>query len=183
MIRVLLSLLLMVSPTTTVAHSPTPHHAATKPVKKYAGAGQVVITSFPISPDRAKFPKEKGELIDGFAYINWLVNHSIKPMEDQEQYGRPEVWVMNPVSGYGDCEDYALTKLQMLSDADYPTVLSVRIRGVAVQTDLLGKVFEGHAILEILAPNGSIIFMDNLNPDHLMTRAELEANGYVFADW
>jgi predicted transglutaminase-like cysteine proteinase len=40
--------------------------------------------------------------------VNRRINHSIKPMEDIDQYGKDDVWVVYPKAG--DCEDIALTK-------------------------------------------------------------------------
>lgn len=44
------------------------------------------------------------------ARVNKEVNHDLRPMDDMVQYGKP-LMVIEPVSGYGDCEDYAITKI------------------------------------------------------------------------
>lgn len=46
--------------------------------------------------------------------VNTRVNHNITYMSDQVQYGEPDRWVANPTSGKGDCEDYALTKQEIV---------------------------------------------------------------------
>ena len=51
-----------------------------------------------------------------FGQINRQVNNSIWPEDDERHYGRPEYWNI-PTDGYGDCEDYALTKRKILIDA------------------------------------------------------------------
>ena len=40
-------------------------------------------------------------------------------MDDQRHYGRAEYWNI-PTDGYGDCEDYALTKRRDLIAAGFP---------------------------------------------------------------
>lgn len=46
--------------------------------------------------------------------INREVNSEIKYAEDRDQYKVSDIWVVNPESGFGDCEDYALTKQSRL---------------------------------------------------------------------
>jgi predicted transglutaminase-like cysteine proteinase len=46
--------------------------------------------------------------------VNDEVNASIRYRSDLDQYGVVDWWVVNPPSGEGDCEDYALTKRQRL---------------------------------------------------------------------
>ncbi len=46
--------------------------------------------------------------------VNDEVNASIRYRSDLDQYGVVDRWVVNPLSGEGDCEDYALTKRQRL---------------------------------------------------------------------
>ena len=43
------------------------------------------------------------------AQVNLAVNQSIWPEDDQIHYGRAEYWTI-PTDGYGDCDDYAVTK-------------------------------------------------------------------------
>jgi len=47
--------------------------------------------------------------LDLIRKINREVSKAIWPEDDQKHYGRAEYWTM-PTGGYGDCEDYALTK-------------------------------------------------------------------------
>ena len=74
--------------------------------------------------------------------VNVAVNRAIKPVSDQTQYGRLEVW--NASATAGDCEDYALQKRAQLlhrgfrpedlllamasTGSDHHTVLVVRTR-------------------------------------------------------
>lgn len=125
---------------------------------------------------RAKFPNVRGDRIDALSFINRFVNLSITYTGDVEQYGRRDHWVMHPVSGKGDCEDYVLTKYHILLEAGFPVLGNARVRSVMAG-------IQGHAILELLMPDdGSILFMDNAT-NELMTRPELEARGYKFFDW
>lgn len=87
--------------------------------------------------------------------INLSVNRDIRPMTDIDQYGISEVWVFNPVSGYGDCEDYALTKLYRLVRAGFP-VGRCSIYVVQIMSGDLAKQY--HAILVI----DNVWVLDNL---------------------
>jgi predicted transglutaminase-like cysteine proteinase len=89
------------------------------------------------------------------------------------------MWVQYPADGKGDCEDYALTKLGMLEQLGVPVVTNTKLVSVIVKEP--GGV-EGHEILAILMPKGAVLYLDNMNR-HLMTRPELEREGYTFFDW
>lgn len=86
---------------------------------------------------------------------NRKVNAQIKPMTDQEAFGRNEYWTY-PVD-VGDCEDYVLLKRRDLMES-----------GIRA-TDLLITVVrkpdgEGHAVLTVRTSDGDMI-LDNLNDD------------------
>ena len=49
--------------------------------------------------------------------INSDVNASVQYKTDLEQYSKPEHWV--EAGTFGDCEDYALLKRQLLLNADF----------------------------------------------------------------
>lgn len=131
--------------------------------------------------DAVKFPREDRAVIDAVSRVNDIVNASMVYVTDKEHYGRDEKWVTWPEDGKGDCEDFALTKMEMLRQAGVPVIAVSRIRGVIVM-DARGEILGAHAILELLLPNGSIAFLDN-RFNELMTRRELEAHGYRFFDW
>jgi predicted transglutaminase-like cysteine proteinase len=128
---------------------------------------------------RAKFPGEKPEFVDALADFNRLVNASIIYTPDDVHYGVTDHWVGRPQDGKGDCEDYALTKLELLGEAGFPVISNTRIRSVYVK-DKDGE--DGHAILEVRMPNGAVAELDN-RFDEPMTRRELEARGYLFFEW
>lgn len=139
-------------------------------------------TAKPIPADiiaRAKFPHDDPGLIDALSLLNKFVNAAIQPESDKAHYGVDEMWVMLPADGKGDCEDFALSKLYFLSEAGFPIVTNSRVVGVMIHR---GKSAEGHAILALKLPSGAVAYMDNLN-DELMTRPELERQGYEIVDW
>lgn len=129
---------------------------------------------------RAKFKRSVPEQVDAIAAVNRLVNESIRPEEDKAHYGIDELWVMYPPDSKGDCEDYALTKLGVLSRAGFPIIPNTKIVGVIVTKD--GKNLGGHAILAVRLPSGEVAYLDNRFPEP-MTRKELVARGYAFFDW
>jgi predicted transglutaminase-like cysteine proteinase len=128
---------------------------------------------------RAKAPNEDPKLVDIIAEVNRYVNENIQGESDLEHYGMEDMWVQYPADGKGDCEDYALTKLGMLEQLGVPVVTNTKLVSVIVKEP--GGV-EGHEILAILMPKGAVLYLDNMNR-HLMTRPELEREGYTFFDW
>jgi predicted transglutaminase-like cysteine proteinase len=86
--------------------------------------------------------------------VNVAVNRRIKPMTDQEIYGREEVWAY-PDKGVGDCEDYVLEKRRMLIRSGLP-VSSLLITVVRKPDG------EGHAVLTVRTDMGDFI-LDNLS--------------------
>jgi predicted transglutaminase-like cysteine proteinase len=128
---------------------------------------------------RAKFPHDDPQQVDALALINKAINASIQYQDDRSHYGMDELWVMFPADHKGDCEDYALTKMGVLSEAQFPIVTNARIVGVMVHHD---GAEDGHAVLAVLMPSGAVMFLDNNNAEP-MTKAELERQGYQFVDW
>jgi predicted transglutaminase-like cysteine proteinase len=86
--------------------------------------------------------------------INKLVNDTIKPLTDLDHWGVAEHWDY-PSDGYGDCEDYALLKRQMLVRAGWP-------RSALLMTVVRDKKNEGHAVLTVKTDKGEFI-LDNQN--------------------
>jgi predicted transglutaminase-like cysteine proteinase len=85
--------------------------------------------------------------------VNASVNDSVKPMNDQEIFGKEEVWAY-PDHGVGDCEDYVLEKRRRLHEA-----------GITFSNLLVTVVRkpdgEGHAVLTVRTDEGDFI-LDNL---------------------
>ena len=88
--------------------------------------------------------------------VNFLVNRSIRPMDDLRHYGRADYWTI-PTDGFGDCEDYALTKRKALIAAGVP---ARALRMAVVKT----RQGEGHAVLTIATDHGDFV-LDNLSMD------------------
>lgn len=84
--------------------------------------------------------------------VNRQVNAEIIPMTDQEQYGIEDYWTI-PVSGRGDCEDYALLKRQRLMRAGWPA-------SALLMTVVFDERNEGHAVLTARTADGDFI-LDN----------------------
>jgi predicted transglutaminase-like cysteine proteinase len=138
---------------------------------------------------RAKFPHVNGRLIDELAFINALVNTAMVYEDDQKHYGVPDLWVMMPSDGRGDCEDYALTKMFLIMRLDdaqndpIDPVTSEKLVPVMVHYKEKGKWQSGgHAVLALKLPDRSVMYLD-LNFDEPMTRRELVEHGYQFFDW
>lgn len=87
--------------------------------------------------------------------VNNVVNTTIKPMTDMQQYGVEDYWTY-PDSGYGDCEDYAMLKRRKLMEKGIPA--GDLLMTVVRQTD-----GDGHAVLTVHTDHGDFI-LDNLDP-------------------
>lgn len=87
--------------------------------------------------------------------VNAFVNHSIKPMNDFDIYGKDEIWAYPDQIGAGDCEDYVLEKRRMLA-----------AKGISLSNLLITVVRkpdgEGHAVLSVRTSQGDYI-LDNLS--------------------
>jgi len=66
---------------------------------------------------KCKKPKEYPEVLDK---VNLEVNKKIWYVSDNKNYGKSDVWVVNPENKQGDCEDYALTKQKRLIEKNIP---------------------------------------------------------------
>jgi predicted transglutaminase-like cysteine proteinase len=88
--------------------------------------------------------------------INAEVNAAIRPMDDEAHYGRAEYWTI-PTDGYGDCEDYALTKRKLLTEAGLP---APALRIAVVETPRETR----HAVLTVVTDRGDFV-LDNIYPD------------------
>ena len=104
---------------------------------------------------RNKAPEHMtGKLWRRITSVNLAVNKRIKPMTDQEIYGREEVWAY-PDKGVGDCEDFALEKRRLLIKSGLP--VSNLLITVVRKPD-----GEGHAVLTVRTDKGDFI-LDNLS--------------------
>lgn len=85
--------------------------------------------------------------------INTWANTNIKPVSDQDQWGRVDRWDY-PTSGKGDCEDYVLLKRRLLMEEGFPRQALL----VTVVKDQRGH---GHAVLTVKTDKGELV-LDNL---------------------
>lgn len=99
--------------------------------------------------------------------INLAVNDSVKPMSDNDIYGKDEVWTL-PINGVGDCEDYVLEKQSELHKAG----LSLANLLITVVRKPDG---EGHAVLTVRTNEGDFV-LDNLSDEV----REWRDTGYLF---
>ena len=89
--------------------------------------------------------------------VNRYVNHRVQFVDDVRQYGRADLWSAASETlrrGRGDCEDYAIAKLQMLRSAGF----SDRDLYLVVAKDLVRRA--DHALLVVRA-GGRMLVLDN----------------------
>jgi predicted transglutaminase-like cysteine proteinase len=115
---------------------------------------------------RAKQINLTAQRLSELQKINHHVNRTITEVSDLEQYGREDVWTL-PVSGKGDCEDFALLKRKLLTDRGWP---ASALLVTAVQT----AEGEPHAVL-VARTNQGDYALDNKRNDI----RPVEATGYV----
>jgi predicted transglutaminase-like cysteine proteinase len=99
--------------------------------------------------------------------VNRYVNDHVKPMTDLDHYGVVEKWAY-PDDGYGDCEDYVLSKRKMLMQAGWP-------QSALLVTVVRDKKGDGRAVLTVRTDKGEYI-LDN-QEDQILTWSE---TGYRF---
>lgn len=98
----------------------------------------------------------RGEL-ERIEAVNRYVNRRIEFVDDSRQYGRADLWTAAGDTlkrGRGDCEDYAIAKLQMLRKAG----LSNRDLYLVIVKDLVRRA--DHAVLVVRAA-GRMLVLDN----------------------
>lgn len=105
-----------------------------------------VLPPMKMTPQRAKLLQS----------VSSSVNHRIKPVSDQDNYGKRDYWTM-PVNGKGDCEDYVLMKRAQLM-----------ARGISPSQLLITMVqgSEPHVVLTARTDHGDYI-LDNLRDEVL----------------
>ena len=99
---------------------------------------------------------ERGKL-ERLEAVNWYVNRRVQFVDDQKRWGRADVWSTAAEtlrSGRGDCEDYAIAKLQMLRRAGF----SDHDLYLVIVKDLVSR--QDHAVLVVRAA-GRMLVLDN----------------------
>jgi predicted transglutaminase-like cysteine proteinase len=97
------------------------------------------------------------DAVDRLEAVNVYVNRRVQFMDDERQYGRPDVWSAAAdtlLRGRGDCEDYAIAKLQMLRRAGFTDsdLYLVIVKDLITRAD--------HAVLVVRAA-GRLMVLDN----------------------
>lgn len=86
--------------------------------------------------------------------VNDIVNQTVVARSDQDLFGVVDYWTI--AGKFGDCEDYALTKQQMLHQRGWPI-------GSLLMTVVRDENGEGHAILTARTGRGDFV-LDNRQP-------------------
>ena len=78
----------------------------------------------PVGTAAARFAQaQRGkDAFERLEAVNWYVNKRVRFVDDSRQFGRADVWSAAADTlrrGRGDCEDYAIAKLQMLRRAGF----------------------------------------------------------------
>ena len=102
-----------------------------------------------------KRPANRLELIQR---VNQVTNHRIRYVEDRVQFGRADYWAgaqATLASGKGDCEDYAITKMQLLIASGFrPEDLTLTIAKDMIHGS-------DHAVL-LVRHEGRYLMLDNV---------------------
>jgi predicted transglutaminase-like cysteine proteinase len=117
------------------------------------------VESLNVGPQAAHFAyrlrgKSSFERLEG---VNWYVNRRVQFVDDSRQFGRADVWSAAADTlrrGRGDCEDYAIAKLQMLRHAG----LHERDLYLVIVKDLVRRA--DHAVL-VARVSGHMYVLDN----------------------
>ncbi|MEP2704619.1 MAG: transglutaminase-like cysteine peptidase [Roseibium sp.] len=92
------------------------------------------------------------ELWQQLIAVNSDINSRVRPMTDDDLFGKVEHWAY-PVNGYGDCEEYVLEKQRVLMEAGWPKSALL----ITVAKDVQNS---GHAVLTVRTDHGDMI-LDN----------------------
>jgi predicted transglutaminase-like cysteine proteinase len=163
-------------------HAPTPTYAVVRTTRTYATTintgrpdvfGTIALKVGRTSLDK-RWNKVAGQRVGGAhaAYaaslrgrdeltqveaVNTYVNRAVRFVDDSRQYGREDFWSAASETlrrGRGDCEDYAIAKMQMLRAAGF----SDRDLYLVIAKDLVRRV--DHALLVVRA-GGRMLVLDN----------------------
>ena len=97
------------------------------------------------------------EAVDRIEAVNRYVNRRVSFVDDSRQYGRADLWTAAAATlsrGRGDCEDYAIAKLQMLRSAGFADrdLYLVVVKDLARRAD--------HAVL-VVRTSDRMLMLDN----------------------
>lgn len=116
----------------------------------------------PVTGTPAAYARSLRELdpAEKAALINQYVNRRVRYTEDIVQYGKADYWAPADQTlrrGRGDCEDYAIAKLQMLREAG----VSAHDLYLVLVNDLVRRA--DHAVLVMRAGNRMLLLDDGTN--------------------
>ena len=117
-------------------------------VSRAGGSQALTRVAYSASGDRAEQLRE----------VNAAVNHRITFSEDRVTYGQADHWANAQESlrrGRGDCEDYAIAKMQVLRAAGIPS----RDLMLVIVRDLVRR--QDHAVLAVRTGDGFVILDSN----------------------
>lgn len=117
-------------------------------VSRAGGSQALTRVAYSASGDRAEQLRE----------VNAAVNHRITFAEDRVTYGQADHWANAQESlrrGRGDCEDYAIAKMQVLRAAGVPS----RDLMLVIVRDLVRR--QDHAVLAVRTGDGFVILDSN----------------------
>jgi len=108
------------------------------------------------NPDQCSAPADQAQTVtfdehlwDTLEAVNERVNRTVTNEDDKAHYGRAEYWTI-VTDGYGDCEDFALTKRKELIDSGLP---EKALRVAIVRTWRK----ELHAVLTVATDRGDYV--------------------------
>lgn len=108
------------------------------------------------APEQAQTVHLDQKTWDTLRSVNDNVNRTVRFEDDMDHYGRSEYWTIAS-DGYGDCDDYALTKRKALIEAGLPE-RALRVAVVRTRGNI------GHAVLTVATDKGDFV-LDNLSWD------------------
>ncbi len=119
----------------------------------------VAVERSPVGASAARFAEvQRGkDAFERLEAVNWYVNRRVRFVDDRVQFGRADVWTSAADTlsrRKGDCEDYAIAKLQMLRKAGFADrdLYLVIVRDLARRAD--------HAVL-VARADGRMYVLDN----------------------
>jgi predicted transglutaminase-like cysteine proteinase len=112
-----------------------------------------------VSGASAEFARTLSDLpeIQRLVAVNRYVNSRVSFVDDSRQFGRADLWLDASATlkrGKGDCEDYAIAKMQMLRKAG----ISERDLYLVIVKDLVRRA--DHAVL-VARAGGRLLLLDN----------------------
>jgi predicted transglutaminase-like cysteine proteinase len=130
----------------------------------------IAVERSPVGSGAARFAEAQrgNDALERLEAVNWYVNRRVRFVDDRVQFGRADVWTSAADTlsrRKGDCEDFAIAKLQMLRKAGFSDrdLYLVIVRDLVRRTD--------HAVL-VARAEGRMYVLDN-GTDELLDTASV----------